>query len=178
MTRWHVFPCMPGDKRPAVNKWEQRASTDYRDWPSPRHNTGIACGPSHLVVLDLDTHGTGAPDVRSGRDALIKLCEQAGQPWPATHTVRTPSGGWHLYFQAPDGVEIRNSVARIGPMIDVRACGGYVLSAGSVIGGRAYTTLDDCPAAPLPSWIVRLITRCPAAPRRDTRPRLVAALTG
>ena len=25
---WHVFPVIPGDKRPAVRDWEARATTD------------------------------------------------------------------------------------------------------------------------------------------------------
>lgn len=154
MNGWHVFPCIPGTKRPAVNRWEQRASATYSGWPGPRYNTGVACGPSHLVVIDLDTCGEGLPD---GRDTLTHLCEQAGEPRPATHTVRTPSGGWHLYYQAPDAQEIRNSQSRIGPMIDVRACGGYVIGAGSTVNGREYVALDDDPPAPLPQWLIRLI---------------------
>ena len=173
MSRWHVFPCVPGAKRPAVDRWEQRASTLYRGWPGSRHNIGVACGPSQLVVIDLDTCGPGIPD---GRDALTHLCAQAGQPWPATHTVRTPSGGWHLYYQAPATPEIRNSAGLLGPMIDVRACGGYVLGAGSTVNGHPYTALDDDPPAPLPAWITRLLIRCPARTQgpRDRDRRLIA----
>ena len=84
---WRVFPCLPGDKRPAVDKWEQRALADLervrRYWPSGEHNIGIACGPSRLVVLDLDTHGTlpedwRMPGIRDGKDVLAQICEWAG----------------------------------------------------------------------------------------------------
>ena len=61
---WAVFPCRPGDKRPAVPDWEHRACSDPervgRYWPSGQHNIGIACGPSRLVVVDLDTHSPAA----------------------------------------------------------------------------------------------------------------------
>jgi hypothetical protein len=180
---WAVFPCRPGDKRPAVPDWERKACSDpeavARYWPSPEHNIGVACGPSGLVVLDLDCHGTlpedwqAEPGINDGRDVLAALVEWAGQPWPCTYWVATPSGGWHLYFRAPAGAEIRNSAGKIGPMIDVRGAGGYVVGAGSVVGGRPYELLDGAGPVPLPRWLARLLaprpepTR-PAAAKRDT----------
>jgi hypothetical protein len=169
---WHVFPCRPGDKRPAVDRWEQRACADpdrvARFWPSPKHNIGIATGPSGLVVLDLDTHGElpdewhKLPGIRDGRDVLAQLCEWVGQPWPSTYIVVTPSGGWHMYYAAPEGSTIRNSASLLGPMVDVRARGGYVVAGGSAVGGRPYEVLDAEGPAPLPAWIHRLLTtRCP-----------------
>lgn len=190
---WHIFPCLPGGKRPAVDRWEQRASADPAHvagaWRTRfrGHNVGVACGPSGLVVLDLDCHGTlpedwaGLPGVVDGSDVLAQLCEWAGQPWPSTHWVATPSGGWHLYFRAPDGPVIRNSASLIGPQIDVRASGGYVVGAGSVVGGSPYRVLDDQPPAPLPGWIARMLTPQPTPPRppgpRRT-PGLPARLAG
>jgi hypothetical protein len=184
---WSVFPCLrDGDldrdghsaaKCPAVSRWEHRACADpdivARYWPSRRHNVGIACGPSGLVVIDLDTHGELPfewliPGVVDGRDVFALLCEWAGQPWPVTFWTVTPSGGWHLYFRAPAGVEIRNSSWRLGPLIDVRAGGGYVLGAGSVVGGRTYEVLDNSDPAPLPGWLVRALTA--AAPRTPPGP--------
>ena len=96
---WAVFPCPPGDKRPAVPDWERRACADPdrvgRYWPSAQHNVGLACGPSRLVVVDLDTHSPlpddwRLPGVRDGRDVLALLAEWAGQPWPVTYTVSDP----------------------------------------------------------------------------------------
>jgi Bifunctional DNA primase/polymerase, N-terminal len=171
---WAVFPCRPRGKRPAVDDWERKACADpatvARYWPGPQHNVGIACGPSHLVVLDLDCHGDlpdawrALPGIRDGRDVLAALCEWARQPWPSTHWVATPSGGWHLYFTAPNGREIRNSAGLLGPQVDVRAAGGYVVGAGSAVDGRPYEVLDDDPAAPLPGWLARTLTRPPEPP--------------
>ncbi|WP_255347783.1 bifunctional DNA primase/polymerase [Actinoplanes sp. N902-109] len=60
---WHVFPLRPDDKRPAIGKWEQRATIDpdriRRCWTAGPYNVGIACGPSGLVVLDFDARKTG-----------------------------------------------------------------------------------------------------------------------
>ena len=150
---WAVFPCRPSDKRPAVPDWERRACADPervgRYWPSDHHNIGIACGPSRLVVIDLDTHSPlpddwRLPGIHDGRDVLALLAEWAGQPWPVTYTVTTPTGGLHLYYAAPDGPGIRNSAGKIGPLIDVRGGGGYVLAAGSVLDERAYPGNPEC----------------------------------
>ena len=84
------------------------------------------------------------PGVHDGRDVLALLAEWAGQPWPVTYTVKTPTGGLHLYYAAPDGPEIRNSAGKIGPLIDVRGGGGYVLAAGSVLDERAYPGNPEC----------------------------------
>ena len=190
---WAVFPCRPNDKRPDVpDKWEQRACSDpskvARYWPSDRHNIGIACGPSGLVVLDLDAHGElpedwqRLPGVNDGRDVLAQICEWAGTDWPETYKVATPGGGWHLYFRSPDGSGIRNSASQIGPQVDVRAAGGYVVAPGSILDGTPYEVIDDQDPATLPAWIARLLA--PPAPEpapsrpaaRGTAPGRLAGL--
>ena len=58
---WRVFPVESGGKRPCIDRWEDRATADperaaaaWREsWAG--YNVGIACGPSGLVVIDLDT---------------------------------------------------------------------------------------------------------------------------
>ncbi len=174
---WAIFPVRPGDKRPAVNRWEERACADPetvgRWWPAEA-NVGIACGPSRLLVIDLDCHASLPPDwaalpgVKDGRDVLAQLCEWSGQSWPGTHTVATPSGGWHLYYQAPDSVALRNTAGAIGPQIDTRASGGYVLGAGSEVDGAEYETIDGRDPEPVPGWLLRLLAPMPAAPRPAT----------
>jgi hypothetical protein len=175
---WCVFPCAPGAKRPAFREnWQDLATTDadrIRSWWARQpYNIGIACGQSGLVVIDLDVAHDGPPAGQpagpaaidgpvSGADALQRLCRAYGQRYPAgTYTVDTPSGGSHLYFTAPDTPEapVRNSAGRLGPLIDIRADGGYVVGDGSRIGGRAYAARGDyLPLAlPLPAWIARLL---------------------
>ena len=59
---WHVFPLVPGEKRPAITRWEDRATLDptrigrcwHRRTSAGPFGVGIACGPSRLVVVDLD----------------------------------------------------------------------------------------------------------------------------
>ena len=177
---WHVFPCVPGAKRPALREnWQDLATTDpdrIRSWWARQpYNIGIACGPSGLVVIDLDVAheaaaadgtGPGLDGPVSGTDALRRLCRAHGERYPkATYTVDTPSGGTHLYFTAP-ATPVRNSAGRLGPLIDIRADGGYVVGEGSRIGGRGYAARGGVLplALPLPTWIARLLTEEPALP--------------
>jgi bifunctional DNA primase/polymerase-like protein len=172
-----VFPLRPGDKRPAVRNWETRATADperiTRAWTAGPFNIGIACGPSRLVVIDLDRPKPGAVpppacrqrDVRDGGDVLAMLCEALDQPLPVdTYTVRTGSGGTHLYFTAPAGVTLRNTAGRLGWLIDTRAAGGYVVACGSIVAGRAYSAPLDIEAMPLPGWLTEQLTEPQATP--------------
>ncbi|MFF8580168.1 bifunctional DNA primase/polymerase [Streptomyces albidoflavus] len=180
---WPVFPLRPGEKRPALHPetrcprtgacagghvtWERRATTDpdriRAAWTTGHWNIGLATGPARLVVVDLDKpkNGTDAPD---GAANLLALCERAGQPIPTTRTIRTASGGTHLYFSAPDGTYLRNTAGALGPLIDTRAHGGYVLAPGSVIDGHAYRVDGPALIRPLPGWLLeRLAPPHPSA---------------
>lgn len=191
---WAVFPLRPGSKVPALHGhdrcprtgactdghvgWEQRATHDPERvraaWAAGTFNIGVATGPSRLVVIDLDVPDPGETPpppwnqdgVRDGQDVLAVLADQAGQPYPAdTLTVATPSGGLHLYFTAPPGIELRNTAGtRLGWCIDTRAHGGYVLAPGSRVHGQPYRVLHDQQPAPLPAWLTDRLTPTPPAP--------------
>jgi hypothetical protein len=183
---WHVFPCAVGGKRPALRgNWQELATTSpgqIRDWwARAPYNIGVACGPSGLVVIDLDLpHDEGEDDEEeavsgalfplSGADILSGLASRRGERYPGgTYVVDTPSGGCHLYFSTgsstTDGEPpVRNSAGVVGPHIDVRADGGYVVGAGSRIGGRAYTARGHRTPTPLPPWLARLIRDSYAPP--------------
>lgn len=166
---WHVFPLRPNDKRPAIRDWETRATTDAarirKAWARGPFGVGIACGPSGLVVLDLDRPKRDSlrpadwdrPGIRDGVDVLAALAEDHGvEPPLDTLAVQTGSGGEHLYFISPEAVRIRNSAGRLGWLIDVRAEGGYVVAAGSVVRGRRYRATDS-PVESLPDWLTTLL---------------------
>ncbi|MFF3872567.1 bifunctional DNA primase/polymerase [Streptomyces sp. NPDC001978] len=86
------------------------------------------------------------------------LCERAGQVVPTTRTVRTASGGVHLYFTASPGVRLGNTAGRLGKRIDTRAWGGYVVAPGSITATGAYAIVDDTPPVPLPEWLYTRLT--------------------
>ncbi|WP_332909677.1 bifunctional DNA primase/polymerase [Nocardia gipuzkoensis] len=170
---FHVFPLHPGTKVPVIRHWDQAATRDrsqIRAWwrRRPADNVAVACGPSGVHVLDLDTsHGHAPPPqwspARDGRDVLARLAADTGHPVPVpTYAVGTPSGGMHLYYRAPRTPPLRNTIARLGWRIDSRGHGGYVVAAGSRLPEGPYRRLDDRAPIPLPPWLVDLLS--PATP--------------
>ena len=161
-----VFPLRPKSKTPLIKDWENHATTDTRQiahwWTAhPHANVAIACGPSNLLVLDLDA-AKKLSGPRHGQQTLTALA--AGREIPRTFTVASARGGRHLYFRQPDGAALRNTTgsnrAGLGPLIDTRGHGGYIVAPGSDFKGGTYRIEHGASVAPLPSWITReLATR-------------------
>jgi len=209
---WHVFPLRPDDKRPAFpdhpaaactrtdrrcrnghTGWEARATTDpdriRRGWATTAYGVGIACGPSGLVVIDLDAPKPGQaapaewsdPLCQSGDDVFDLLCLRHGETGTSdTYTVATGGGGSHLYYRHPnDGPQLRNTAGErgngLGWLVDTRAHGGYVVAAGSTVAGRPYTVTRDTEVADLPDWLTE---RLRPAPLPAQRPVTVDLPTG
>lgn len=186
---WQVFPLRPDDKRPAFpdhpagactgrdprcrnghTGWEARATTDpdriRRGWATIPYGVGIACGPSCLLVVDLDVPKDGTTD-RTGLRTLADLAQRHEASIDPTYTVRTGRGGTHLYYQHPEtGPDLRNTAGTLGPMVDTRAHGGYVVAAGSTVAGRLYVVDLDTDPAPLPRWLAGPLAPPPLPPQR------------
>ena len=167
---WHVFPCAVGGKQPALRgNWQHHATTDparIRAWWAARpYNIGLACGPSGLVVVDLDV--AKEPGQASGAVAFARLCAQAvqaGHPYPGeTFAVGTPSGGRHLYFRSPS-CPVPNSASRLAPLVDIRASGGYVVAPGSHVGSGHYQARNTAAPVPIPGWLADQLVRQPPPP--------------
>lgn len=138
---WHVFPlytcdekgrCSCGDrsedhlkragKHPQTRNGHLDATTDqeqikawWRRWPNA--NIGCACGRSGIAVLDVD-----GPEGAASIEAMVQ--EQGAIP--LTPEASTPSGGRHIYFAAPVGVELGPKVRAL-PGLDVRAESSYIV---------------------------------------------------
>lgn len=152
-----VFPLPPGSKT-AEPGWRNAYHTDASQWPAG-HNIGVGCRVNSLVILDLDRKG-GVDGILT----LMALCADAGQEWPQTLTVRTPSTGLHLYYRSPDGHIIGSTSggrSGLGPGIDTRGpgadTGGYVIGPGSIIDGKPYVIETDIDISPLPDWITEIL---------------------
>lgn len=170
---WLVFPCegkLP-DGRLAPQGFQNSSTSDItvRAWwaANPKANIGVACGKqSGLFVVDVDPGKNGA-------DTLAALEERHG-PLPETPRARTGSGGLHVFFAYPKTGQLGNSAGRLGPGVDTRGQGGYVVVAPSLhpATGQPYEWLDglgpaDVELAPPPDWLVELLTDRP-------QPRLAA----
>ena len=146
-----------------------------RCWAGDDYGIGVACGPSALVVLDLDVPKPGRPPLPEawraegadcGLDVLAIVADRAAQPFPAgTYTVRTGRGGTHLYFTHPAGMELRNTAGQLGPLIDTRAQGGYVVAPPTTVNDRPYRVAADVAVAPLPGWLAEALAPAPLPPQ-------------
>ena len=120
---------------------------------------GIACS-GRMVGLDLDRKN-GVDGVAT----LNRLAREHGFDIPQTVTICTPSGGFHLWLTVPEGVTVPNSVGRLGPGIDVRGTGGYVVGPGSTSRNGEYgfhPKLGYVDPQPVPEPLLRLML--PPAP--------------
>jgi putative DNA primase/helicase len=112
-------------------------------------------------VLDIDAKSNGG-------QALAALEAEHG-PLPATATALTGGGGRHLLFTHP-GVEVRNSASRLGPGLDVRGDGGYIVAppsrhaSGLCYAWQRGNAASDLALAELPDWLLALVT----TPRRNS----------
>ncbi len=139
-----VFPCQPGGKKPLTYNGFWEATTDpqrIKDWWRrwPQANVGVPTGErSRLLVLDVDQRS-------GGLESLAALVREGG-PLPRTARARTGGGGVHVFFRYPPEEEVRNSAGGLGPGLDVRGEGGYVVVPPSRTQ-RAYEWIDRSPPA-------------------------------
>jgi hypothetical protein len=157
-------PCTTPAKHPYVRlapNGVHSASTDeglIRDWFTEVPDANLAVHADGLIVVDIDP--------RDGGDESWRALEAEHGEVPPTWRVITGSKGEHVYFGCPPGVVVTNLVSKImtepplGPGIDIRTTGGYVVAPPSrhMCGGVYDWSVDhhpqDIPLAPAPEWLV------------------------
>lgn len=164
-----VFPLLPDSKEPAFGgSWHEHATTDIATirsmWTDPvlgteqDYNIGMDC--TDRVVVDIDEKWytdakTGEKRKKDGYNQYMQL----GGSFD-TLVVKTPSGGYHCYFEGPDSANV--NIARD---IEIRSHHGYVVAPGSTIDGVPYEVITDIE----PAWIPLNVEKLLKAPevRRD-----------
>lgn len=108
----------------------------------PEANIGVYPG-DNFVVVDLDVKGGKVDGIANFIRFLglndFDFTEQ-------TLTVKSPSGGYHLYYKTdtPYGDKLG-----LLPGVDIRAAGGYVVGPGSIIGDKTYSVENELDINPL-----------------------------
>jgi hypothetical protein len=162
---FYVFPIAAGKKAPPAVKdwqtWATRSPAKIGHWwtNGPDHNIGISTSKfgdgQALLVVDVDNKNG-----KRGNDELLRL-ELEGYDLPATAEQRTPTGGRHIIFAVRESV--RQGVDILGPGLDVRSRGGYIVGAGSTVRAGGYD-INGGRVADAPAW---LVDRCGVRPERD-----------
>lgn len=177
---WFVFPvhsivdgkcscgrvCGRPGKHPATqNGWKDASvtETDIRKWWSdhPNRNIGIACGPSKLLVLDIDPRNDGDATLA---DLLTRFGEL-----PRTLTCLTGGGGQHYYFDVA-GYDAKFRGRVLGQGVELQASGQYIVAPPSNHIRGVYQWdfgQESVPVLP-PGWLVD----------EDSRIRNVATTVG
>ncbi len=129
--RYKLFPlfkCLP-NKKPNVEKgksWQDEKkhirtldAMEGRTW-------GLICGElSNVIVIDIDGDMSVLDDLMD--EIGLNLHEQ--ETIKSTLTIRTPSGGYHLYFKYKEGLKGATKVfSTENGDIDIRTQGNYVVA--------------------------------------------------
>ena len=138
-----VFPLRPRSKLPATPNGCKDAKADAAPWSRcPDFNIGLATGGG-LVVLDVDD-----------ADSLHDL-EQRYEQLPETVCAETGRGGEHYYFRSSQPIGC--SAGKLGPGLDIRGEGGYVVAPPSIHeNGRRYEWINppgEVHVAQFPEWL-------------------------
>lgn len=123
-----------GTKTPMHKNGHLDASTDpglVDDWfaESPTARVGAWVGGANLLALDVD--------VKNGKDGWESL-DLSWNDVPSTFSYKTPTGGSHLLYSVPEGVEGLAPSANYRGLVgvDIRAGSSWVLWSGGVPESR------------------------------------------
>lgn len=179
---FRILPVKPNLREPAIKKWVSRATTNestIEDWfdEFPDMNYGMLGGSrSGVFILDADLDKLADPDegwLLSARETYTRLVRDYELDLDDTLTVRTPSGGFHHYFEWPEGIEDSYFVGHraehpnLGRGMDFEAAGGMVLGPGSVADGKTYEALDlTAPLAKMPHQLILDLRK--RSPKKET----------
>ena len=142
------FPPLPiVDKRcfikgwPEVDCYDEEIQAEFdRRWPDA--DVAIRC--TDLCVVDVD--------IKNGQPGLKTLLEWQGRGLPETTTVRTRSGGLHLYYKY-----VPNVLNKKFPGVDIKTGNAYVCAPPS----KGYSWESKSPIVEAPAWLVEKLTYRP-----------------
>lgn len=105
-------------------------------------NWSLDCGGSGIFVDGVDNKKG-----KNGPDTLQEL-QKIHENLPPTLTVKTPNG-IHLRYKGLG----KSTVEKLGPEIDTRGVGGYVVIPGSIRPENEYKNVNDVELACYPSMV-------------------------
>ena len=149
-----VFPLARGSKEPTAGSHGLNDATcdmqQIKRWgmADPYSNIGLKTGAASGVdVIDVDPE--------KGGFGTVAALRKEGKCLPSGAIASTRSGGRHIFVRHDP--LIRTGTNRLGPGIDFRGEGGYVVVAPSIVDGKLYRWLcwpgkDNMPLPP--KWLI------------------------
>lgn len=135
---YSIIPVNTKNKKPLL-KWqiyEERLPTEEEValwWAKGNNGLGIVTGKvSNITVIDIDV---------KDRDVHMSPAD-----FPPTYTVRTRSGGWHLYYNYYPNIKNSADGWKGLPGVDIRNNGGYVIAPPT----EGYEVIHNVPLVDFP----------------------------
>ena len=175
-----IVPLFNYKKAPKVSwsdkaTWITKQGYDFSVY-SDKNITGfsLVCGePSGVMVVDIDrNHGDGSKDGQESFDKFIEdLPAEDKEQILNTYTVKTPSGGKHLYFKYEKGLK---SKANYIDGVDIRTDGGLIVLEGSRVNTnnevKEYTVLNDTSINNMPKSLFDKFMNIIAPKKKGNKP--------
>lgn len=162
-----LFP-QDRNKKPCIKDWPKLATTDLvrlLRWSNdfPKANFAALCGEaSNILVVDIDT--------KNGQQGLKSWTDFAAERAVKTFTVRTPSGGKHLYFRWDSSLDF-TKIQELLPGVEAignRQC--VTIPGGLYAAGGEYVIEKNVPIARAPEWLVEKIIQFKPKPTPAPQP--------
>lgn len=169
MQGYYLFPLEENRKVPEGGyNWKHRSTVDaesIKGWFKDRvmgyernPNIAIDCGKSGLYVIDEDVK-----DGKHGDKTMAKLEKKYGLT-PTLVAVTPTEGKHHIYKNTAN---LSNTAETLGPGVDTRGIGGYIVAPGSEIDGKKYRFANKRKVADLDDWVGEVLADYKYTPNRD-----------
>ena len=175
--KWPLFPC-DAEKHPLTAHGFKDATLDFEQiqkWHTqfPEANWAIPTGEiTGTFVLDVDAKNETHKE--DGIATLAMWREEFSDPIE-TPTQKTGGGGVQYFFKHPAGHAIKNGTNVLGPGIDLRTTGGYVLIPPSKTVDAYHWELhpQDYEFQEVPGWILSRVNGGPAKAKKAALPKVI-----
>jgi hypothetical protein len=151
---FRVFPLAPNSKQAVLKAWPIKASADpaqIKIWweENPDYNIGVPT--DNLAIVDADPR-------KCKPDELSAFADKYFTEENKSLTVKTQSGGRHVFYQLPHGLSLSSQNDAFMDGIDLKTgSGAYVVGVGSGIEGREYTWIKERPIIELPPALIECL---------------------
>lgn len=161
-TNWNTIPLRKNEKNPKAyisffRDCERKQATINED--GTVNNRGVLTGrkgKNNITVVDLDLYTKKNKVYNKDKCLFINEYGHEFIKYFDTYTVKTPNGGYHLYFKYDKDIkQTQNGILNI----DIRNDGGYIVSAGSVVNDKVYEVINNTSIKPFPQKLKEFLNK-------------------